>query len=345
MVAGSILLVGTLLFSSGCGYKGDPLPPDQVVPEAIRDLRATLGDEGAKLTWSYPLETVSGDDIEEIESFELYRAEIPLADYCDSCPIPFADPIELPGGVTATKTRRVGEFTSGMLRSGHKYFFKMRARTSWWASSNDSNIVTFVYHVPASAPQSVEAKPSGSSINLSWQPVTTLTNGDKATLQLYYQVLRSSDGKSYTPIGRKQKKNTFADKGLKMGTSYFYKVQSSMQYEDEMVAGSTSDAVKVALADTKPPPKVTGVTVVASAKDIRIFWDSVKAGDLAGYRIYRKAEGSAKAELIGKVGPTQTIFTDSKAPQGVKLYYQVSAFDNAKPANEGERSEEATTRH
>ncbi len=343
-VAGSILLVGTLLFSFGCGFKGDPLPPDQVVPKRIRDLRYSLNEDGAKLTWTYPLETLSGDTIKKIDSFQLYRAEIPLADYCHTCPIPFGEPLDLPGGVTLTKSRKKGVYTSGLLRAGNKYFFKLRSRTSWWGSSNDSNIVSFVYQVPSDAPEGLEAKVAGTSVDLMWQPVTTLNNGEKATQQLYYQVLRSQEGKKYSPLARQQKRTTFTDTNLNEGSSYSYKVKSFIKYDEVVVGGGLSDSVNVVLSDTTAPARVKGVNVVAGTKDIRVFWDRVSDQDLAGYRIYRKTGSSSKAMVIGEVGKMQTIFVDKEAPQGAKLYYQVSAFDSAKPANEGKLSEEATTR-
>ena len=124
-VVGAFLLAAVLLATAGCGYKTDPVPPQTVVPKAINDLSYTLDENGARLRWSYPQETVDGQEIAEITSFDLYRAEMPLADFCSDCPIPYGEPVEVPGGVTSEEARQTAEYLSGMLRSGNKYFFNV----------------------------------------------------------------------------------------------------------------------------------------------------------------------------------------------------------------------------
>ncbi len=343
LFAGTILLAGTLL-SGGCGYKTDPVPPQTVVPKAIEDLRYSLDDKGARLTWSYPVETVSGKSIDHILSFELYRAEMPLADFCGGCPIPFGEPLELPGGASGVEERNTMEYLSGMLRSGNKYFFKVRSRTSWWAAGADSNIVSFVFHTPAGAPAHLEAVPAESSVRLSWSPVTTLVDGSPADLPLSYQVMKSRDGKQYVETGAAlQEKTVYVDQDVESGATYHYMVRSNMLYENDLIDGSVSEPVSVRVMDRVPPPVVTGVTVVASATDVRIFWDRVDVDDLAGYRVYRRVDGASGVVKIGEVGATQTIYVDNEPPLDASVYYAVTAFD--REGNESKKSDEATTRH
>ncbi len=142
----TIMLGGVALFVGGCGYKNFPVPPESAVPKAIEDLRYQKKGDAVELVWSYPVETINGRDILQIPVFEVYRAEIVLEEYCPKCPIPFAKPIEVTGGEPLREgQRQVKRYTAGMLRRGHKYFFKVQARTNWWAASADSNIISFVW--------------------------------------------------------------------------------------------------------------------------------------------------------------------------------------------------------
>jgi hypothetical protein len=343
--AGSLLLVGALVFTGGCGYKNSPIPPQEIVPKVIEDLRYTVTDTGALLTWTYPTETVMGKDIEEISSFELFRSEVALSDYCSTCPIPFADPIIIPGGITAAETRRVAEYESGMLRSGYKYFFKVRSRTNWWASSNDSNIVTFIYHTPAAAPVGLEVIPGENRLTLQWQPVTAHIDGKPVDLPLSYQVMRSTDSKDFVEIGGPLAARQFVDTTVETGKTYSYRVKSNLLFEDSLMQGSVSDTISAVVADITPPAVVDGVRVVSSNTDNRIFWEGVEDEDLAGYKIYRRPADRKKAELIGEVGATQTLFVDENPLPETAVYYTVTAIDNANPANESKMSKEATTRY
>jgi hypothetical protein len=343
-VAGIFLLGISFLPVGGCGYKNAPVPPASVVPQAIEDLRYTINDNGVQLSWSYPVKTIKGSVLEEVSSFELYRAEVALEDYCGTCPIPFAEPMALDGGSSLDgKTRRKATFDSDMLRSGHKYFFKVRSRTSWWADSNDSNIVTFVWFEPAAAPTNVMAKPADGEVALSWQPAK-LKEDSAADLGLNYQVLRSVDGKDFAKIGEPQKGTSYTDRQVANGQKYFYTVQTLTTYKGELAEGGVSKEVTVTPIDLTPPPAPTGVTTVKTDVGMKIFWDKSEAADIGGYHVYRRAAEKDSHELLAKVEPEYTLYVDSKVEKGVRYYYAVTAIDKATPANESSKSKEATVR-
>ena len=343
-LAGVLFLGTALLPAGGCGYKNAPVPPTSVVPVAIDDLRHTINDKGVQLTWSYPVKTIKGSVLEEVSSFELYRAEVALEDYCDSCPIPFAEPMGLNGGSSLDgQTRRKAVYDSSLLRSGHKYFFKVRSRTSWWADSNDSNIVSFVWFEPAAAPGNVAAKAADGQITLSWQPAV-LKAGSAAEMGLNYQVLRSVGGKEYVKIGEPQKGTGYTDNQVTNGQKYFYAVQTLTTYKNELAEGGVSKEVAAIPVDLTPPSAPTGVTAVKTAVGIKVFWDKSDAGDIGGYHVYRRAADKDSYELLAKVEPQYTLFVDSKAEDSVRYYYAITAIDQATPANESTKSKETTIR-
>lgn len=340
---GALLLSAIIAVLSGCGYKTDPVPPQSVVPLPINDLRFSLDENGATLTWSYPIKTLDGQDIAEITSFELFRAELPLDDFCAGCPIPYTGPLEIPGGVTSKEARQRARHVSGLLRSGNKYFFKVRSRTSWWATSGDSNIVSFVYYTPSAAPQNLRGSGTNGRISLQWSAVSTLIDGKTADLPVSYRVLKSGDGKSFQVVADALKNTSFIDRDVEIGDTYFYRVQSDLIFDSEVIEGRSTAAVQVEVVDTFPPEMVSGVRVVATDKSIRVFWSRVEADDLAGYKIYRRSAKEADFTLVGEVEARQTIFIDENYPQDTKLYYAISAVDE--DGNEGQRSEEVTSRH
>jgi hypothetical protein len=344
-VAGCFLLVGTLLFAVGCGYKNYPVPPENVVPKPIEDLRHTVDEKGVNLTWSYPLQTVKGTDILEISSFELYRAVVSLDDYCSNCPIPFGEPQILPGGITVQETRRQGSYQTSLLRSGHKYFFKVRSRTSWWASSDDSNIVSFVWHTPTKAPEGVKAEVGDGKVIIRWNPVTAYMDGRKVDMPVQYQVLRSHGGQGFEAMGEPLSGTEYIDRKFSVDQKYFYKIQSVLLLEGNIAGGSISEEVSVIPVDLSPPSPPMGVAVIGIEKGIKVYWERSTGSGVAGYRIYRRPANQDTPVLLGETGAATLSFTDSHVPGDVRMYYSVTTFDKAKPPIESEHSREVTLRH
>ena len=343
--AGAVIVLTALLTAGGCGYKSDPVPPESVVPRAIDDLRYTIDESGVRLTWSYPAKTIKGSDMVDVSSFDIYRAVIPLAEICTSCPIPFGEPIEIPGGMTSEEGRiRTAEYRTSLLRSGHKYFFKVRSRNSWWAASADSNIVSFLWHIPAAAPENLQAVADDSRISLSWKPVATLIDGSAADGKISYQVLRSQGGKEFGAVGSSVSQPAFVDSQVINGQKYFYKVQSQLSFEGNLVDGGVSEVVSASPVDKTPPPPPSGVRAVHTGSTIKVFWDPSSDPAVSGYRVYRRPADKTKPELIGEVKAAFTLFEDSQPPEGVRVYYSVTAIDQSKAASESDFSREATIR-
>jgi hypothetical protein len=80
-----LLAVGLPL--SGCGKKGNPLAPELVIPETIRNLTARHDKAGVTLTWSRPTQYVNGQALKDLTSFVIFRKEIPPS--CADCPVPY----------------------------------------------------------------------------------------------------------------------------------------------------------------------------------------------------------------------------------------------------------------
>lgn len=332
----------SLLALGGCGYKDKPIPPQQAVPKAIGDLQVELDETGATLTWNYPKKTVAGNDVEEIDSFALYRAEVPAKTFCPTCPVPYEKPIVVPGGALPPGAGRTATHTITDLRPGHHYFFKVRSKTGWWSESQDSNEVSFIWQTPPKTPEGLTAIGGDGKNTLQWQAVSQLRDATPLATPVRYQLYRSVDGGEFAKLGEPLAANAYTDETVENGRTYAYKVQAVPLSSAASLEGGRSGMsaeVQANPQDRTPPPVPKRVEGIRADAGVKIFWDQVEGRDLAGYRIYRRTAGETKATLVGEVNLPQNMFTDAKAPGG-PLFYSVSSFDTQSPANESARSTE-----
>ncbi len=335
-------LVLSLLFLLGlsaCGYKDKPIPPQRVVPKAVSDFRVELDDKGALLSWSFPRETVSGRKITEIDSFDLYRAELPVHSYCPTCPVPYSVAIVVPGGALPVNGDRTVTYLVKELRPGNLYFFKLRSKVGWWIESRDSNEISFLWQTPPKTPEGFMVKSGEGQNVLQWQPVSASGESAQATPIIRYQLYRGVDVAAVAKIAEPLSATSYTDTAVEDGKVYVYQVQASSSYPQGMVKSGLSSPVEARPQDRTPPPLPHRVEGMSNELGVRVYWDAVQADDLAAYRVYRRQAHEQQATLIGEVKEPNTLFLDSQAP-AVPCFYSVSSVDTQTPPNESKRSVE-----
>jgi uncharacterized protein len=338
------LAILALLLAGGCGFKDKPVPPQHVVPKAVLDLQVELDEQGATLSWTYPTETVTGGNVEEIDGFALYRAEVPVNSYCKTCPVPYDPPIAVPGGTVPPNSRKTATHEIKNLRPGNLYFFKVRSKTGWWSESQDSNAVSFFWQTPPMTPEGLAATSGDGQNTLHWQPVVLLRDATPTTVPVRYQLYRGVDGGPLAKIGQLLAAHTYIDSMVENDRVYSYQVQALSTYEQGTVNSGLSETVQVKPLDRTAPPVPKGVEGIRTEVGVKIYWNHVEAADLAGYRVYRRSEGEGKAVFIGEVNLPYNMYIDSKAAKGPH-FYSVSSIDARSPVNESTRSPEIRIDH
>jgi hypothetical protein len=120
-----LLLTGLfvlLILATGCGKKGDPIPPQMKLPATIADLSVVSVKEGILLAWSLP------EPLRPIGSFKLLRSEtLEGNEACPECPQeyrPFKTVV-----VNDNRLRREGEgkfsYVDGDVIAGRYYSYRL----------------------------------------------------------------------------------------------------------------------------------------------------------------------------------------------------------------------------
>lgn len=327
---------------SGCGRKTLPIPPHAVIPQAINDLNFFQDESRVVLSWTYPGETTIGTELKSIEGFQIFRAVIPEADFCETCPVPFSSSIDVPfDQAVLDRKKQKAQYTETVLRPAHRYVYKVRCKAGWRLISDDSNVISFSWDSPTVAPDAVVLTPGDKEITVSWLEVTTRTDGTSLQTPLKYQVYRSTDNNEFVPVGDPVSGTKFRDLGLINGQAYKYKVRAVFNQGTNAIYGIASGVSAGEPRDLTAPIPPHNLTVVKVADGVKLIWERGEEPDIAGYRIFRRNGTGEERQLVGETGVRQTFFVDKTAPAKQKLLYSITSFDRARPANESLFSREA----
>jgi len=108
-----------------------------------------------------------------------------------------------------------------------------------------------------------------------------------------------------------------------------------------LLASADSPLVSARPEKLTPPPPLSGLLAVPTSQGVELRWQTSPAPDVAGYRLYRRSPGEARAGLLAPELLTKPYFVDSGVQRGQTYYYYVTAVDNSPRANESLPSEEA----
>lgn len=322
---------------AGCGKKTSPVPPHVVIPVPIIDLKQNLDDSSSTLSWTYPKRSESGESIDSIRYFQLWKSEVVEADYCPECPVQYGVSIKL--DAAGVKSGSKLRYIDNDLKVGHRYTYKVISHSGWNIVSGDSNKVFFRWESPLAAPEGLTVESLDQQLIIRWQQVATLADGSPVTEPVLYQLYRSSDGKAFSSIGGLVSGVEYVDKGLRNNTKFYYKVRAMRNLDGTELSGRESEVVSGKPRDLTPPVPPHKFTVLAVEGGVKILWESIGEKDVVGYRIYRRSASSQNYALVGETSVSSFSFIDRNLPEGSEiLYYAVTAFDKADPPNESEFS-------
>ena len=164
---------------------------------------------------------------------------------------------------------------------------------------------------------------SDSKVTLSWQ-------GSGSGWNVYRSEDPDAPPTAWTLVARTVP-SRFADEGLKIDTSYFYRVAPVTRYNRQ---GEVSPPITVRTKRTNltPPAEVEDLGVVRRAPDrLIVYWRRNQEPDVARYLVYRgERPDFVPTEPIATLRPTSYFlqtWDDRNLKPGTTYYYQVFAED------------------
>ncbi len=170
-----------------------------------------------------------------------------------------------------------------------------------------------------SGPANLRVTPGNTTATLSW---TASASGSPTSYTIYRGT--KSDGEATTPVATTNgTTTTFADTGLRNGTTYFYNVAANNSVG---VSPDSNEVTVTPAATTGIPAAPTGLAASAGNGSVGLTWNASTGA--TSYSIYRgTAPGAEGATAVGTA--TANSFTDTGLTNGTTYYYKVTASNTA----------------
>jgi len=339
-------LLTLLLFSAftACGKKGDPLPPETKIPAPVSDLRAWPREGSVFLGWTIPTRNTDGSALQDLLGFKVFRLGRPLsAPPCQECPQNFEAVAEIdvdyPRGARIEGGRVLWQ--DGRIKPRTEYTYFVAAYDSYKSPSPESNRVQVAWDEPPPAPEEVKVRSDNGALEISWK---FSPPKEKEWPDVRFNLYRRTEGAGYGffPVNPEPIRETrTVDGGLRNGSKYFYEVRSVRFFQGTFLEGPASGVAEGIPAKTTPPTPPRGLVAAFQEDGVALRWNENPEPDVAGYDVYRRAEGE---ESFRKITPSlikEPYFLDRTADLQKTYTYRLKAVDSFLSPNESDFSQDA----
>ncbi len=344
--AGYLLLscfITLIIICGGCGKKLAPFAPDRLLPGPVREFRLSQEGDALVLSWLLPKVNLLGQPLTQVQGCRVYRCEATGVAPEAPCPANFvlyAD-IDLAYPQQGQVRGEALIFQDREVVPDHRYFYRVAAYDQDGYLGSWSRTLSHVWGWLPRPPLDLQAAAGDRGVALRWSPVSQLTNGSPARDLAGYLIYRREGSGAWSQIPPGPIPQTaYQDVAVKNQVEYTYKVQAVRRLGGELLASGDSPLVSARPEKLTPPPPLLGLLAAPSSQGVELRWEPSPAPDVAGYRVYRRSPGEARAGRLNPELLTKPYFVDSRVQRGQTYYYYVTAVDNSPRANESLPSEE-----
>jgi hypothetical protein len=315
-----------------------------VLPGPVREFRLVQEGDSLVLSWLLPQENLLGQPLIQVQGCRLYRAAVAGVQPVKGCPPDFrllAD-IDLAYPKVGQVRGEAVVYQDRDLVPDHRYCYKVAAYDQRGYPGAWSGELSHAWGVLPLPPRELKVEAGDRLVQLTWSPVSRLEDGRPATDLAGYFVYRQGPGEDWLRLTPEPlAAPAFQDLAAQNEVDYNYKLRAVRRLGPDWLTSRDSASLTARPVKLTPPPPILNLMAVASARGVELHWDMSPAPDLAGYRVYRRAEGESRFTRLTPELLTRPHFLDTQVRRGRTYYYYVTAVDDSPRANESLPSEEA----
>jgi len=312
-------------------------------PQTVEDVWVVQKPDRIVLTWKNPTAYEDGSTLSVIEKIEIWVLEQDATGEAQLAEIPpeqFAEMAKLHATLTedtikesdAQEEAPQGQMTysydlTGKDALSKKYTFGIRVKGKKRYSSF-SPLMSLKPVVLPLPPTQVKAAVFPDKIEITWDP--PLKNRDQSSPPHVegYNIYRSQGEEEPQRLNESLiKEEKYEDKNFVFGQTYRYLVRASATDTSPYLESEDSEAAEILTEDTFPPQPPKGLISVAGQDFLALSWDQNEEEDLAGYRVWRREEGTEEIHLLTQEPIKESAYNDREVEKGKMYAYAVTAVD------------------
>jgi len=331
-----------MLILAGCAKTGDPHPPVVLVPKPAVDLVARQYSDQILLTVSMPESNTNDSPVTTLGWVEVWRrieeragttAPLTETDYLKGAEKILTLPADQIAIYRKDKTLLIRDQLllperSQIYTKSFRYAVRFVNRKKQSAGLSNQSAASPV-PIPAE-PRALSAEVTQDYVGLRWQPPAENMDGSVPPRVAGYNVYRSEDAKAFPATPQNPSPvpiPEFEDRNFEFDKTYYYAVSVVGSRENPYAESHASPSLTVTTRDTFPPDAPQNLNAVVAGPAVLLLWVPPAQRDVAGYRIYRRAEGEAATPLLQQELVKTPTFRDENVQQGKTYVYRVTAVD------------------
>lgn len=315
-----VWFLASLLWLTGCGYTGEPLPPALNLPTRVQDVAVVQRGDQLIIQFSLPRTSTEGLVLKSTPEVRVYVGATPPGHFDPGSWAAQARVLSAP----SEANRYV---TPGAEFAGKDVVVSVKVLNARGRDAGFSNFAP-VHVIPALAvPAAVRAQATAQGVALSWTGAAP-----------EFRVLRQGPGEKQFTLLASVPASPFVDAQAVFGKTYHYLVQAVAKVPTGSAESELPAAVGITPQDVFPPAVPAGLSAVVGTKSVELVWTRNSEPDLALYRVYRSAPGGTW-QALGETRATPN-YSDRTVAAGQTYRYAVTAVDQS--GNESGKSSDVT---
>jgi predicted small lipoprotein YifL len=343
---GKTLLLALFMVTAlwGCGKKGPPLPPESNVPAAVTDLQAWPRDGRVFLGWTIPTRNIDGSKLEDLLGFKVFRmARSLISAECPECPRNFKVVAEIDIDYPRTAQVEGGRvlWADPTVKPQTEYTYLVRGYNFYKSPSPESNRVAVFWAQSLPAPEEVRVQSGNQALEITWRSAPARGEAPSAA---GFNLYRRTEGErfGFRPLNPELlKEPRFVDGGLQNGKKYYYEVRAVRNFHGTLIESPASAVVEGIPAKRVPPSPPRGLVAVFQEGGVLLRWEENPEPDIAGYEVYRRAEGEETFRKLNSSLIREPQFLDASADPKKSYTYRLKAVDSSPAHLESDFSQDA----